>query len=68
MRTIEQIISAHASEILDARAEEAKQAAARGLSRPELMNIMPKYLRSLARPGNGDVRREQTELIESHLS
>jgi hypothetical protein len=49
MRTIEQIISAHASEILDAWAEEVKQAAARGLSRPELMNIMPKSLRSLAR-------------------
>lgn len=70
MRTIKEIISAHGSEIIESWAEEAtRTAAARGLGRPELTNMMPKYVRSLARGWDEeDVRRERHELIENHLS
>ncbi|MCC6559173.1 MAG: HAMP domain-containing histidine kinase [Polyangiaceae bacterium] len=69
MRTVERIISAHAPEILEAWAEKAEQAAgARGLSRPELMSIMPAYLRTLARAAGEDGSAEQAALIESHVS
>ncbi|WP_437528957.1 HAMP domain-containing sensor histidine kinase [Sorangium sp. So ce726] len=70
MRTIKQIIAAHASEIVASWANEANRAAAaRGLASPELTNMMPKYVRTLARGWDGEeVRRERNELIESHLS
>lgn len=70
MRSIEHIITTRTSEILDAWADEAKRAAAaRGLSRPELMNVMPKLLPLLARAGDEATRRaEQAELIQLHLS
>lgn len=70
MRTIKQIIAAHTSEIIERWAEEANRAAAaRGLVRPELTNMMPEYVRSLARGWDGEqTRRERDELVEHHLS
>lgn len=70
MQTIKQIIAAHASEIVETWASEANRAAAaRGLASPELTNMMPKYVRTLARGWDGEeVRRQRDELIESHLS
>lgn len=69
MPTIEQLIAQHRAEILHAWADEAARAAgARGLSRPELVNVLPKYVDALARRLDGEARRERSELIESHLS
>ncbi|AUX20539.1 histidine kinase [Sorangium cellulosum] len=70
MRTIKQILSAHEPEIFESWTNEANRAAAaRGLTRPELTNMMLEYVRSLARGWDGEeVRRERAELIESHLS
>jgi hypothetical protein len=68
--TIEQSLAARRADILDAWAAESRRAAsARGLSRPELMNIMPKFLSAIVRPGDEAARREeQMGLIHSHLS
>jgi signal transduction histidine kinase len=68
--TIEQSLARHQAEILDAWAAEAQRAAsARGLSRPALMNIMPKFLAAILRPGDEAARREeQAGLIHKHLS
>lgn len=70
LRTLEQSLAVHTAEILDAWATEAQRAAsARGLSRPELMNLMPKLVAAMLRPGDEAARREaQNELIHSHLA
>ncbi|MRG90903.1 ATP-binding protein [Polyangium spumosum] len=70
MPTIEHIIETQGARILERWAEEAQRAAsARGLSQPELMNIMPAYLGSLAAPcGAAPDRRRQVELVESHVA
>lgn len=66
---IERMISAHSAEILAKWAKHAaRAAAARGLTRPELMNIMPVYLAALARPGIDHPNRQELDLLESHLS
>lgn len=66
---IERMITAHSTEILESWAKDAERAAAaRGLTRPELVNIMPVYLTALARPGVEHPNRLELELLESHLS
>jgi signal transduction histidine kinase len=72
MTSMPEIIERHAGEILQLWRQEAEQvAAAKGLSRPELISIMPTFLASL---GRSDVEpeaqwtRRQCRLIESHLS
>lgn len=66
---IERMITAHSSEILERWVEDAERAAAaRGLTRPELLNIMPTYLTALAQPGADHPTRTDLELLESHLS
>jgi signal transduction histidine kinase len=66
---IERMITAHSMEILESWAQDAERAAAaRGLTRPELLNIMPIYLASLAQPGVDHPNRVDLELLESHLS
>lgn len=68
MRAMEHVLKPRMSEIMETWANEAETtAAARGMTRPELVNVLPLYLESLLevpmRPAN-----EQAELIESHLS
>lgn len=67
MEDIHNLIVRHQTEILQNWAGEAQHlASARGLSRPELMNILPRYLSALAPlDGTREVRRRE---IESHLS
>jgi len=67
LRTIQHIIQAERRQILERWAAQARTAAsARNLSFPELMNIMPSYLDSLA-SAEGDINR-QVELVEHHLA
>jgi signal transduction histidine kinase len=68
--TIAQGLAPRSREILDAWAAEAQRAAsARGLTKPALMNIMPKLLAAILRPGEEPARREaQAELAHSHLA
>ncbi|MDI1428825.1 sensor histidine kinase [Polyangium sorediatum] len=69
MPTIKHIIETQGGRILERWAEEAqKTASARGLSRPELMNIMPLYLASLVGPDGPVPSGRQLELVESHLA
>lgn len=69
MPTIKHIIETQGSRILERWAEEAQRtASARGLSRPELMNIMPAYLASLAEANGRAPSWRQVELVESHLA
>lgn len=66
---IERMIAAHTAEILESWiGGAALAAAARGLTRPELVNIMPDYLAALARPGVDHPNRLDLELLENHLS
>ncbi len=67
MEDIQNLIARHQSEILQSWAVEAQLlTAARGLSRPELVNILPRYLSALA-PLDG-TREKRRRQIESHLS
>ncbi|UQA61648.1 sensor histidine kinase [Polyangium aurulentum] len=67
--TIKHVIHDNRDQILERWAEAAgRSASARGLSRPELMNIMPVYLDSLAEPDKPNPGTHQLELVESHLS
>ncbi|MDC0748051.1 sensor histidine kinase [Polyangium mundeleinium] len=69
MSTIKHIIEAQGDRILERWAEEAqKTASARGLSRPELMNIMPLYLAALVEPDGHTPSGRQLELVESHVA
>ena len=65
MANLAALIERHRDEIVKHWAAEAQKAAsARGLSRPELMNIMPKYLDALGGGGGSDEVRDR---LESHL-
>ncbi|MDI3286840.1 sensor histidine kinase [Polyangium sp. 15x6] len=69
MPTIKHIIETHGGRILERWAEEAqKTASARGLSQPELMNIMPTFLASLVEVNVRQPSGRQVELVESHLA
>src|SRR5687767_1701603 len=48
----------------------AASAAARGLDRPELMNVMPKYVQALADAGDelGKFTGRRREYVEAHLA
>jgi signal transduction histidine kinase len=65
------VIRAHEAQIMKLWAAEASESAsARGLSRPELMNVMPVYLSSLGdvlADGAGE-RGEATRHVQSHLA
>lgn len=67
MRSLGKVIEQHRDEIMNRWAAQAKDAAsARGLSRPELRNLMPAYLSALA---GGESSTEQLrQHLESHLS
>jgi signal transduction histidine kinase len=66
---IEHMITAHSAEIMERWASDAERAAAaRGLTRPELMSIMPDYLTALARPGVEHPNHLELNLIEHQLS
>lgn len=68
MQTLEHFIETQGSRILERWAEAVRHAAsARGLTRPELMNILPIYLASLAEPARPRSASRQ-ELVESHVS
>jgi signal transduction histidine kinase len=70
-RAFEQSLAEHSADILAAWAAEAQRAAsARGLSQPELVNVMPELLAAIARPEGGEAlrREEQARLVEAHLS
>ena len=65
MANLAALIERHRDDIVKHWAAEAQKAAsARGLSRPELMNIMPRYLDALGGGGGSDEVRER---LESHL-
>lgn len=67
--TIKHVIHKNHDWILERWAEAAgHSASARGLTRPELMNIMPLYLDSLAEPDGPNPGDRQLEFVESHLS
>lgn len=69
MPTIKHIIETQGGRILERWAEEAqKTASARGLSQPELMNIMPMFLASLVEPDGHMPTVRQLELVESHVA
>lgn len=69
MRGIQSMIERRSAEILERWAQGAAHAAsARGLSRPELLNIMPRYLGSLAASDGPELGKRQMELVESHVS
>lgn len=72
MRTVATLIRTHASEILHAWSEAAKQAtSAKNLTAPELASFMPEYLAVLGEDGgsaNAQLSTPQTMLVERHLS
>src|SRR3989454_9509436 len=72
MLSIAGIAVQYRDEILELWQEEARKAAsARGLTRPELMNIIPKYLSALAEASDqelGQYTGSLRELVEHHLS
>ena len=72
MLSITEIIDKHREEILALWSEKASKAAsARGMTRPELMNIIPEYLSSLAHAGEqqlGQFTGKRRTLVESQLS
>src|SRR5437867_980943 len=72
MLSIAGIAAQYRDEILALWQEEARKAAsARGLTRPELMNIIPKYLSALAEASDqelGQYTGSLRELVEHHLS
>jgi|GEM_PF-694408 len=72
MLSIAAIIDRHREEILELWSKQASKAAsARGMSRPELVNIVADYLSSLAQAGDqqlGQFTGRRRSLVESHLS
>jgi len=67
--TIKHIIETQGYRILERWAEAAqKTASARGLSRPELMNIMEVYLAALVDPDGHVPSSRQLELVEGHVA
>ena len=68
MSSVTEVVQSRAEQIMQLwgiRAE--RTASAKGLSRPELQNILPKYLRALADVDEGAAHRRR-RLLESHLS
>ncbi len=72
MLSIAAIIDKHRDEILELWSEKASQAAsARGMTRPELVNIVSQYLSSLAQATDqqlGQFTGRRRALVESHFS
>ena len=72
MLSVAGIAAQYHDEILELWQEEARKAAsARGLSGPELMNIIPKYLSALAEASDqelGQYTGSRRALVEHHLS
>ncbi len=69
MLTMADVIERNHGEIIARWADAAKQtASARGLTRPELMNIMPVFLSSLAQSVREQRDHALLELVESHFS
>lgn len=65
MATVAETIQRNHDAIMNRWAEKAQNAAsARGLERPELTNILPRYLAGLGRGAAGEVRH----YVESHLA
>ena len=70
MYSVAETIRQHEVEIVQLWTEEARRAAsARGLSRPELVNIFPAYVSSLAEPDEplGTFGGKRRKLVEGHL-
>ncbi len=72
MLSIAAVIAEHREEILSLWMEKASKAAsARGMTRPELVNIISQYLSSLAQASDqqlGQFTGQRRALVESHLS
>src|SRR5579883_210320 len=71
MSSVPEVIRQHRAQIIERWTREAERcAAARGLSRPEFQNIMPKYLDSLAEAHEklGQFTGERRGHVESHFS
>lgn len=69
MSNLESFIAGHTVEILELwRADAQRAASARGLPLPELDNLMPTYLRSLADERGGVAGARQRLLVERHFS
>ncbi|HEY8072457.1 MAG TPA: sensor histidine kinase [Labilithrix sp.] len=70
--TIARVIDENFDEIIETWTEVVRgRASARGLSRPECINLMPLYLRSLGEPDLGPLGEEESrrsELVEAHLA
>lgn len=68
MSSVTEVIQSRAEQIMQLWSVRAAQtASAKGLSRPELQNILPKYLRALADVDEGAAHRRR-RFLESHLS
>lgn len=69
MPTVEQYVASNEGSIIEHWADAAAAtASARGLSRPELINILPRFVASLAHPRDGDQRAHRRGLIERHVA
>src|SRR5690349_3510887 len=67
--TLKQTIERQAPQILERwAAYAATTASARGLTQPELMNIMPLYLASLTQMDGTDLGSRRVELVQTHVS
>src|ERR671934_763946 len=68
MSSVTEVVQSRAEQIMQLWSIRAERiASAKGLSRPELQNILPKYLRALADVDEGAAHRRR-RLLESHLS
>jgi len=69
MQTMAEVIEGNHGEILARWADSAKRtASARGLTRPELMNVMPVFLSALARSVRERDEHGLLDLVEAHFS
>ena len=64
-----EFIEAHSERLVNEWRESAeKNASARGLSEPELANLMPRFISQLGESDGAELTEKQQQLIESHLS
>jgi signal transduction histidine kinase len=70
MHSMSEVVASHEPGILESWSRDAyRNASARGLDRPHLLNIMPRYLSALGHPeGHGGGRARRMRLIERHVA
>jgi signal transduction histidine kinase len=70
MHSVSEVVASHENGILESWSVEAHRiASARGLDRPHLLNIIPRYLKALGHSGGSPTDRERRmRLIERHVA